>query len=51
MANKNVDKATGRAREAAGALTGNKKLKNRGRADRAKSAAKGLRDKVTGNGK
>jgi uncharacterized protein YjbJ (UPF0337 family) len=51
MADKHVDKAKGRAKEAAGALTGDKKLKNEGRADQAKGAAKDLRDKVTGKGK
>jgi uncharacterized protein YjbJ (UPF0337 family) len=48
MAAKNVDKAKGRAKEAAGALTGDKKLKNEGRADQAKGAAKNLRNKVKG---
>jgi uncharacterized protein YjbJ (UPF0337 family) len=40
MANKNVDKAKGRAKEAAGAVSGNKRLKNEGRADQAKGSAK-----------
>jgi uncharacterized protein YjbJ (UPF0337 family) len=51
MADKNVDKAKGRAKEAAGALTGDKKLKNEGRVDQAKGAAKELRDKATGKGR
>jgi len=40
MTDKNVDKAAGRAKEAAGALTGDKDLKNRGRSDQAKGAVK-----------
>jgi len=40
MANKNIDKAKGRAKEAAGAVSGNKRLKNEGRADQAKGSAK-----------
>jgi uncharacterized protein YjbJ (UPF0337 family) len=46
MANKNVDKAKGRVKEAAGALTGNTHLKNEGRADHAKGSAKNAVDKV-----
>jgi uncharacterized protein YjbJ (UPF0337 family) len=46
MANKNVDKAKGRVKEAAGALTGNTRLKNEGRADHAKGSAKNAVDKV-----
>jgi uncharacterized protein YjbJ (UPF0337 family) len=46
MANKNVDKAKGRAKEAAGAVTGDKSLKNKGRADQAKGSAKNAVDKV-----
>ena len=46
MANKNIDKARGRAKEAAGALTGNRRLKNEGRADHAKGSAKNAVDKV-----
>ena len=38
MANKNIDKAKGRAKEAAGAVSGNKRLKNEGRADQAKGS-------------
>jgi len=44
--NKHVDTAKGRAKEAAGALTGNSKLKNEGRADQAKGSAKKAVDKV-----
>jgi uncharacterized protein YjbJ (UPF0337 family) len=46
MANKNTDKAKGRAKEAAGALTGNHRLKNEGRADQAKGSVKNAADKV-----
>jgi len=46
MTNKNIDKAKGRAKEAAGALTGDKRLKNEGRADQAKGSAKKTVDKV-----
>ncbi len=46
MANKNVDKAKGRAKEAAGALTGDKSLKNKGRADQAKGSVKNAGDKL-----
>jgi uncharacterized protein YjbJ (UPF0337 family) len=48
MANKNIDKAKGRAKEAAGAVSGNKRLKNEGRADQAKGSAKNAADKVAG---
>jgi uncharacterized protein YjbJ (UPF0337 family) len=34
MTDKNIDKAKGRAKEAAGALTGDKRLKNEGRVDK-----------------
>jgi uncharacterized protein YjbJ (UPF0337 family) len=43
MAEKHVDKAKGRAKEAAGSLTGDNRLKREGRADQRKSSAK---DKV-----
>jgi uncharacterized protein YjbJ (UPF0337 family) len=46
MANKNIDKAKGRAKEAAGAVSGNKRLKNEGRADQAKGSAKNAVNKV-----
>jgi uncharacterized protein YjbJ (UPF0337 family) len=46
MANKNVNKAKGRVKEAAGAVSGNKRLKNEGRADQAKGSAKNAVDKV-----
>jgi uncharacterized protein YjbJ (UPF0337 family) len=52
MPGKNVDKAKGRVKEAAGAVTGNRRLKNKGRADQAKGSVKGavdnVADKLTG---
>jgi uncharacterized protein YjbJ (UPF0337 family) len=48
MTGKNVDKAKGRVKEAAGALTGNRRLKNEGRVDQAKGSAKNAVDKVAG---
>jgi uncharacterized protein YjbJ (UPF0337 family) len=46
MSDENIDKATGRVKEAAGALTGDEDLKNRGRADQAKGSIKKAVDKV-----
>jgi uncharacterized protein YjbJ (UPF0337 family) len=46
MTDKHVDTAKGRAKEAAGALTGSKKLKSEGRADQAKGSVKGAADKA-----
>jgi uncharacterized protein YjbJ (UPF0337 family) len=46
MTDKNTDRAKGRVKEAAGALAGDKSLKNRGRSDQAKGAVKGAVDKV-----
>lgn len=46
MADKNIDKAKGRAKEATGALSGDKDLKARGRADQAKGSVKDAVDKV-----
>jgi len=46
MTDKNIDQAKGRAKEAAGALTGDKRLKNEGRVDQAKGSAKKTVDKV-----
>ena len=42
----NFDKVTGRAKEALGALTGNKRLKDEGRVDQAKGSVKNAVDKV-----
>jgi uncharacterized protein YjbJ (UPF0337 family) len=44
LTNKNLDKAKGRVKEAAGTLTGDRRLKNRGRADRAKSSVRNAVD-------
>ena len=44
--NKHLDTAKGRAKEAAGAVTGNSKLKNEGRIDQAKGSAKKAVDKA-----
>lgn len=46
MTDKNVDKAKGRVKEAAGALTGDKSLKNRGRTEQAKGSVKNAAEKV-----
>ena len=46
MPDKNIDKAKGRVKEAAGALTGNRRLKNEGRVDQAKGSVKNAVDKV-----
>jgi uncharacterized protein YjbJ (UPF0337 family) len=46
MTSKNVDKAKGRVKEAAGALTGNRRLKNKGRVDQAKGSVKNAVDTV-----
>jgi uncharacterized protein YjbJ (UPF0337 family) len=45
MSNKNTDKAKGRLKEATGALTGNRRLKNEGRADHAVDK---IADRLTG---
>jgi uncharacterized protein YjbJ (UPF0337 family) len=46
MTNKNTDKAKGRVKEAAGALTGDRHLQNEGRVDQVKSSVKNAVDKV-----
>jgi uncharacterized protein YjbJ (UPF0337 family) len=46
MTDKNIGKAKGRAKEAAGALSGDGRLKNEGRAEQAKGSAKKTVDKV-----
>jgi uncharacterized protein YjbJ (UPF0337 family) len=46
MTDKNIDKAKGRVKEAVGALTGDRRLKNEGRVDQAKSSVKNAVDKV-----
>lgn len=47
MTDKNIDRAKGRVKEAAGALTGDQGLKNEGYADQAKGSLKKAVDKVT----
>ena len=42
----NIDKTVGRVKEAFGALTGNKRLKDEGRIDQAKGSIKHAVDKV-----
>ena len=46
MTDKHVDKAKGRLKEAAGSLTGDRRLKNEGNADQAKAKVKDTVDKV-----
>ena len=46
MSEKNTDKAKGRVKEAAGTVSGNKRLKDEGRADQAKGSVKNAADKV-----
>jgi uncharacterized protein YjbJ (UPF0337 family) len=46
MTDKNIDKAKGRVKQAAGSLSGNKRMKNEGRAEEAKGSAKKTVDKV-----
>ena len=46
MSDKNIDQAKGRVKEAAGALTGDRGLKNEGHADQAKGSLKKAVDRV-----
>jgi uncharacterized protein YjbJ (UPF0337 family) len=46
MTDKSIDKVKGRVKEAAGALTGDRRLKNEGRADQARSSVKNAVDKI-----
>ena len=46
MTDKSIDKAKGRVKEAAGALTGDRRLKNEGRGDQARSSVKNAVDKI-----
>jgi uncharacterized protein YjbJ (UPF0337 family) len=46
MTGKNIDQAKGRVKEATGALTGDRRLKDEGRADQAKGSLKNAVDKV-----
>jgi uncharacterized protein YjbJ (UPF0337 family) len=49
MADQKFDEAKGRIKEAAGAVTGDRALKNRGRGEQAKSSLKKAVDKVQDN--
>ncbi len=46
MTDQNIDQAKGRVKEAAGALTGDQGLKNKGQADQAKGSLKKAVDRV-----
>jgi uncharacterized protein YjbJ (UPF0337 family) len=46
MTDKSIDKVKGRVKEAAGALTGDRRLKKEGRADQARSSVKNAVDKI-----
>jgi uncharacterized protein YjbJ (UPF0337 family) len=46
MTSKNIDTAMGPVKEAFGALTWNKRLRDEGRVDQAKGSIKNARDKV-----
>jgi uncharacterized protein YjbJ (UPF0337 family) len=46
MTDKNIDQAKGRVKEAAGALSGDRGLKNEGHADQAKGSLKKAVDRV-----
>jgi uncharacterized protein YjbJ (UPF0337 family) len=46
MTEKNIDQAKGRVKEAAGALTGDRGLKNEGQADQAKGSLKKVIDRA-----
>jgi uncharacterized protein YjbJ (UPF0337 family) len=46
MTNKNFDTVMGRVKEAFGALSGNKRLRDEGRVDQAKGSVKNAVDKV-----
>ena len=46
MADKHIDDGKGRIKEAAGSLTGNKRLKNEGGADQTKAKVKDTLDNI-----
>lgn len=46
MTNENIDQAKGRVKEAAGALTGDRRLKKEGHVDQTKGSLKKAVDKV-----
>ena len=51
MAGGTIDKAKGRAKEAAGALTGDRKLKSEGKIDQATGKVKDMIDRVSDKAK
>jgi len=51
MGSGTIDKAKGRAKEAAGALTGDKKLKSEGKVDQATGKVKEVVDRVADKAK
>ncbi|HET9125306.1 MAG TPA: CsbD family protein [Solirubrobacteraceae bacterium] len=51
MTDKHIDEAKGRVKEAAGSLTGDKSLKNDGRADQTRASAKDTVDSVADKAK
>ena len=51
MGSGTIDKAKGRAKEAAGALTGNRKLKDEGKLDQATGKVKDVVDRVADKAK
>ena len=46
MSDKHVDEAKGRVKEAAGSISGNRRLKNEGKDDQAKRTIKDEADKI-----
>ena len=46
MSDKHVDDGKGRVKEAAGSISGNRRLKNEGKGDQAKAAVKDKADEV-----
>ncbi len=46
MTDRNIDKGKGRVKEAAGALTGDRRLQNEGRVDQAKGSVKKAVDTI-----
>jgi uncharacterized protein YjbJ (UPF0337 family) len=46
MSDKHLDEAKGRIKQAAGSITGNRRLKNEGEGDHAKATVKDKADKI-----
>ena len=46
MSDKHVDQAKGRVKEAAGSISGNRRLKNEGKGDQARATVKDKADKI-----